>query len=180
MSDTPKDTAPPKDAAPPKPLSQELDNISAIQGSEAVDKPKPLERLPDQNFTDAQGRHLSFRDYPNGDTHYLRAFDQDKLDRTDRSEPTPSDSIAHANVQFERDNNGRVDRARLQDIFTAPTYREAGTGDHLLGQSELLANKNGARELYGSPQDEAAREWFVHRGYQVRNNGAEIYKTLRY
>lgn len=193
MSDVPKDTTPPPDnlpaadvdSAPKEPasfptVSQEVRNIRGIQGDDMPPESKPIEPLSSQNFTDAKGRHLRLQDFPNGDVHYFRVFDEDRLNEAQKPEPRPSDSIAHANLYFERDSNGRIDRARLQDIFTAENYRKAGIGDFMLEQSELLASKNGAREIYGSPQDEVAREWFIRRGYHVRNNGAEIYKTLRH
>jgi GNAT superfamily N-acetyltransferase len=188
MSDIPKETPPvadtasaPKDDAPPAPASRDLTPAgrSALSGADVPTKPEPAESLPGQDFTDAKGRPLSFRDYANGDSHYLRAFDQDKLAEAGKLEPTPSDSIAHANLHFERDRDGRVDRARLQDINTAEAYRKAGVGGFLLERSESFASKNGAREIYGSPESEAARDWFVARGYQVRAHGTEIYRTLR-
>ena len=137
----------------------------------------PQETYPDQKYTDARGRDLTMRTYPSGDSYYVRVFDDSKT-------PEPPEHASYgdagrANLHLERDTNGNVERAKLQDIETVPSYREAGTGGRMLSQCEDIARSNGAQEIYGTLDREDERQWYVNRGYAFRGDGSrELYKEL--
>ena len=129
------------------------------------------------DFTDKQGRDMATRTFTNGDAHYIRAYDKGV---TQPPESVDLGQAGRANVHIERD--GAATRARLQDIEVAPSYRESGTGSHLLREAEQVAQKNEAAEIYGLAPDEAeTRAWYDRRGYQLRTGaqgGEEVFKPL--
>jgi GNAT superfamily N-acetyltransferase len=152
----------------------------SMQGHLGTDDARDL-KIPDRQFTDAAGRDLTMRTYSSGDSHMVRVFDDAKT-------PVPPERASfgdagRANLRLERDANGQVERARLQDIDTTPAYREAGVGGQMLGQCETIAKSNGAREIYGSFDHESSKEtetrgWYADHGYSFRDGGRELYKPL--
>jgi GNAT superfamily N-acetyltransferase len=162
--------------SPPEKLSPR--GVSSMRGSDAATESR--ESLPDRSYTDAQGRDLTMRTYHSGDSYMVRVFDKAK---TPQPPDTPSFGDAgRANVHLERNPEGRVDRARLQDIDTTPSYRGAGTGGRMLEQCEDIARQNGAREIYGnfSAEDGKAAEtgqFHERRGYRF-GGGQQISKAL--
>ncbi len=137
--------------------------IAAMQGSDAT------------SYQDAQERDLTMRTYQSGDQYFVRVFDGARTPQTpDR--PAFGDA-GRANLLLERNDNGEVSRARLQDIETMPGYQNSGTGSRMLQECESIAQRNHASEIYGvAPDDSPTRDWYARRGYQYRQDGREVYK----
>jgi GNAT superfamily N-acetyltransferase len=150
-----------------------------MRGSDAAAESR--ESLPDCSYTDAQGRDLTMRTYHSGDSYMVRVFDKAK---TPQPPDTPSfGNAGRANLHLERDAEGRIDRTRLQDIDTTPSYRGAGTGGRMLEQCELIARQNGAREIYGTFSAETGkvdetRQFYGRRGFAFTDDGRQISKAL--
>lgn len=152
--------------------------VAAMQNQPETSEVKKPE-TPDKSFQDTQGRDITLRDYPSGDTHYIRAFDAAKTSQ-------PPDQIAYGdagrmNLRMEKDASGKVERAKAQDIETMPTYRNSGIGSKMLEMGEGIARKNNAREIYGlAPDDKVTQEWYQKRGYRFRDTdqGKQVFKIL--
>lgn len=158
---------------------------SAMQGYADTGSPPTPEKIPDSQFTDNKGHDINIRTYPSGDSAYIRAYDRQRTPQTPET-PQVSD-VGQANLHLEKDENGKVQSARLQDIIiNNPEYRGTGVGSKMLESSEDYAKKAGAKEIYGSftPQsgEEAElKQWYEKHGYQFRPgkfSGQDVYKTL--
>lgn len=153
--------------------------ISSMQGN--ADAKESRETYPDRSYTDAEGRDLTMRTYPSGDSYYVRVFDKAKTPQPPE-QPSFGDA-GRANLHLERDTEGCVQRARLQDIDTAPEYRGAGTGGHMLEQCELIARQNGASEMYGDfaaeeGKEDETRQFYEKRGYELPQDSRKLHKDL--
>ncbi len=133
-------------------------------------------------FSDAKGRNLSIRVYDVlGDQKQIRVYDSSRT-------PSPSDHLTigdagMANLQFERNASGGVERVRLQDIQTYPVYQKSGVGSKVLDRVEAIGWGIGAKEIYGdAPSDPVTRQWYAKRGYGFRlgnSGGTEVFKKLK-
>jgi GNAT superfamily N-acetyltransferase len=149
----------------------------AMQGRD-VYVPRP----DDVNFTDGQGRPIAIRTFSGSDQTYIRAYDRNVQTPPERPDPGQA---GYANLKLEPDQTGNT-RARLQDIYTAPAYRDNGVGSTMLNQAEKVAGQGGASEIYGSlsyeARNEAAvRKFYHNHGYSTRTSaqgGEEVYKKI--
>lgn len=153
--------------------------VSSMHGS--GDGKEIRESYPDRSYTDSEGRHLTMRTYPSGDSYYVRVFDKAKTPQPP-AQPSFGDA-GRANLHLERDSEGRVTRARLQDIDTTPEYRGAGTGSRMLEQCEFIAKQNGAAGVYGTFSAEEGKEhetrrFYAERGYRFSQGGGDLSKEL--
>jgi|GEM_PF-3536620 len=131
--------------------------------------------LPDLPFQDAKGQQLVMRLYPSNNQYFLRVFKQE-LHPTPPERPAIGDA-GYANLSFEPEQN----RIHLQDILVPDTYREAGIGSYLLEQTEEICRQVGVEEIYGDAPDNATTiAWYQRRGYELRNDGREIYKEFAF
>lgn len=136
----------------------------------------------DETFTDKEERAITTRTWENGDQYMIRAYDQEV------QAPPDSPNVGqagYANLTLERDSNTVVERARLNDIQTAPEYRDSGIGGKMLGTAERIAQQHDAKEIYGNlsyeAQDEGAvRGFYQNHGYDFRatDQGEEVFKPL--
>lgn len=166
-----------KDIEPASPPEKPSSDATARmqQGLEKTEP--PLITQPDQHFQDGQARDIGIRSYQSGDRYYVRAFDKEKTQQLPDSVTTGD--AGSANLKMERDETGKVNRARLEDIQTTPSYRNAGIGDRMLDNCEDIARNNKASEIYGlAPSDPETKNWYTHRGYDFRKDGLEVFKKL--
>ena len=146
----------------------------SMQGPADVDKTQDWPS--DHHFTDKRGHPITIRDYENGATHYLRAFDQEIRQPPDR---VTIGDVGQANLHLE-EQAGET-KARLQDITVPPAQQGNGIGGELLSQAEKVSMEAGASEIYGSaPSDDQTRSWYEKRAYAIRQGamGEEVFKTL--
>ncbi|MEI7847102.1 MAG: GNAT family N-acetyltransferase, partial [Chloroflexota bacterium] len=124
-----------------------------------------------KRFTDRQGRNITIRQFGAGNLIQLRAFDE-------ALGPVPDGaSLGTAglvNLQVEHAPDGSK-RTRLQDIIIPPAYRGAGISDELLGQALEVSRNNGSQQIYGSVENQQARDFWDHKqsqgqGWQVKND----------
>ena len=151
--------------------------IRSAQGYEDV-RDSSSETYADQKYVDAKGHHLTMRTHkPSDDQYHVRVYD-DAL-RPEPPEHTTYGDAGRANLLLERDASGNVKRAKLQDIETIPSYRNAGTGSRMLAQCEDIARRNGASEIHGFLDREDERQWFQDHGYKFReSNKRELYRPV--
>lgn len=120
------------------------------------------------------------RTFPTGDQYMIQVFNKQGLGS---SQALPGRGNAgQANVLLERDAyTGIVDRVRLQDIDPVPSFSQSGIEDALLDRVEEIALQWGVREIYGdTPSDPNILQQCLSRGYQLRDNGRSIFKTLHF
>jgi ribosomal protein S18 acetylase RimI-like enzyme len=128
-------------------------------------------------FVDSEGRDLTMSTFHSGDNYYIRVYDDSKTPRPP-DHPTFGDA-GRANLRLERNEQGDVDRAKIQEIETIPKYQGAGIGGQMLNECEEVAQNQKANEIYGiAPEAETTREWYKRRGYQYREGGKEVYKSF--
>ncbi len=98
------------------------------------------------------------------------------------------DTGSYANATLEvtkgfNENTERYDqfedaRMRLNDIYVPENQRGNGVGGIMLDRVEELARDAGVREVYGTLERGASRQFFTDRGYQFRGaHNNELYKT---
>lgn len=126
-------------------------------------------------FRDAKGRNILIRTSGDAKAIQLNAYDPS-------DGPTAGFGIGRATGAVETSDHGVV-RLRLNNVDVSSAYRKAGISNQLLKNIEAFAKKNGASEIYGSIEDEEARNYWLHqasKGWFVRTSGAygEVYKKL--
>jgi GNAT superfamily N-acetyltransferase len=166
-----------------------MQGVPAPSGSDTSTQDAPAAQdaksVSDTTFTDHQGRNIDIRTYPSGDSAYIRAYDTQRKPELPAT-PQVSD-VGQANLHLEKDVNGNVERARLQDInISNPQYRGSGIGSKMLEDSEAYAKKSNAKEIYGvfspdSGEEQQTRQWYARHGYGFRpgqSGGEEVFKSL--
>lgn len=149
--------------------------------------------LPDQTFTDDKNREITIRSHDNGNSHYIRAYDRDQNPDLPAN-ASLSKSIGQCTLteetevyknQITENSEYRTDRVRLNDITVEDDYQNSGIGGRMLESAEEIAQKTGAREIYGTFTPEAGkeaelREFYQKHGFNFRTtgNGEEVYKTF--
>lgn len=185
MSDIPSQADNPQETTPLTGASEKLSPAGQrnMQGDAETPALEPV-KVADQSFVDNKGHDINIRAYPAGDLCMIRAYDQARTPNLPES-ATYSD-VGMANVTLEKDPDGKVQKARLNDI-EVPTeeYEKAGIGSQLLETAEGFSKNSGAKELYGnfSPktgQEAFLKDWYEKRGYQFRDGalGQEVFKSF--
>jgi len=124
-------------------------------------------------FHDANSRNLLLLAHVVGDECYIRVHDLDLRPVVRRDEPSVANG-SYANIRLERDVNGSVTRARLQDIMVTSSHRLAGIGSQMLEEAERFARDQHAAEIYGeAPSDISTHTWYARRGYGFRSIGGK-------
>lgn len=152
------------------------------EGKQGMQGGKDTSQPSDINFTDKKERPISVRTFPSGDSTYIRAYDNNVQ--------SPPDTVSvgqagHTNLHLEKEHGG-LTRARLQDIYVNPEYRQSGIGNKMLNQAETTAKLGNASEIYGTldykaDEEAATRDFYKKMGYQTRfkpNQSEEVYKLL--
>lgn len=154
---------------------------------------QPRLDLHDQTYRDAQNREITIRSHNNDTQHMIRAYDRAQNPEVP-TDASMSKSIGQCTLTEEKEpymnyNTGQwdthTDRVRINDITVADNYQSNGTGGRMLESAEEIAQKTGAREIYGTftpkPGKEVElRSFYEKHGYSFRQagNAEEIYKTF--
>jgi len=158
-----------------KPESVEVPSIEELERN--ATQHGDTTKFDDRTFQREGGSDMLIRTYHNGDSDYLRAFDN-----TSTAPEQPTLTPSYLNLHHEREADGKVERTRLNDIFVPENQRGQGVGGNLLQAAEASAADHSAQEIYGAaPQDNPTRLWYEKRGYTFRPSsmgGEEVYKAL--
>lgn len=158
-----------------KPEVAEVPSIGELErnATQHGDVPK----FDDQTINLTGGSDMLVRIYHNGDSEYLRTFDNPSA-----APEQPTVTPSYLNLHHERGGDGKVERTRLNDIFVPENQRGQGIGGNLLQAAEANAADHSAQEIYGAaPQDNPTRLWYEKRGYTFRpssTGGEEVFKAL--
>ncbi len=126
---------------------------SPMQGFSMNDSAPPIAStdiltVPDDLFIDYKRHDTTLHTYPSGDSAYIRAYGHART--PELTEHATLSFVGKANLRLQRDDQGWVERAFLQDIEISNTdYRGIGISSHLLETGELYSKNAHAKEIYG-------------------------------